>query len=99
MAEENVQLAGAAEQYFRNLPGLKYPEALAKDYPRIANKIVELKDDKKGLREYFDTLTNDVRGKRAGFPFSVLMNIQDVREVMLGEAGGFVIDDTTKWVS
>jgi len=96
---DEAKLSNEADDYFRTLPGLKYPQALTTTYPRIANKIVELKDDKKGLREYFDTLTNDVRGKRAGFPFSVLMNIQDVREVMLGETGGFVIDDTTKWVS
>ena len=99
MAEDSVQLAGAAEEYFRNLPGLKYPEALTKDYPRIANKIFELKDDKRGLRDYFESLANDMRGGRQGFPFGVLMNIQDLREAILGEATGFVIDDTTKWVS
>lgn len=99
MAEENVQLAGAAEQYFKNLAGLKYPEALVKDYPRIANKIFELKDDKKGLREYFESLANDMLGGRKGFPFGVLMNIQGLREAMLGEGTGFVLDDSTKWVS
>jgi hypothetical protein len=99
MAEENVQLASAAEQYFRNLPGLKYPEALTKEYPRIANRIFELKDDKRGLREYFESLANDMRGGRRGFPFGVLMNIQDLREAILGEGTGFVLDDSTKWVS
>jgi len=28
-----------------------------------------------------------------------LMNIQDLREIMVGDTTGFVLDDTTKWVS
>ncbi len=99
MTEETPQLDKAADDYFRALPDLKYPQALADAYPRIVNKLFELKDSKTQLREYFDSLTNDTRGKRAGFPFSVLMNLQDVREIMLGDANGFVADDTTKWVS
>lgn len=99
MADEKPQLDKAAEDYFRALPDLKYPQALVDAYPRIVNKLFELKDSKVPLREYFDSLTNDTRGKRAGFPFSVLMNLQDVREIMLGDANGFVADDTTKWVS
>ena len=99
MAEEMPQLDKAADGYLRALPDLKYPQALADAYPRIVNKLFELKDSKTQLREYFDSLTNDTRGKRAGFPFSVLMNLQDVREIMLGDANGFVADDTTKWVS
>jgi hypothetical protein len=99
MADEQPQLEKAAEDYFRALPGLKYPQALADTYPRIVNKLFELKDNKASLRDYFESLTNDTRGKRAGFPFSVLMNLQDVREIMVGDANGFVADDTTKWVS
>ena len=99
MAEDKAQLDGATDDYFRTLPGLKYPQALVNDYPRIANKIVELKDDKPKLRAYLDSLANDMRGGRKGFPFSVLMNIQDLRELMVGDATGFTLDDTTKWVS
>jgi hypothetical protein len=99
MADEQPQLDKAAEDYFRALPGLKYPQALTDAYPRIANKLFELKDSKTALRDYFESLTNDTRGKRAGFPFGVLMNLQDIREIMVGDANGFVPDDTTKWVS
>ena len=99
MAEDKVPLSSETDNYFRSLPDLKYPQALVDDFPRIANKIVELKDDKKKLREYFDALANDMRGGRKGFPVSVLMNVQDLREAMVGDATGFVLDDTTKWVS
>ena len=99
MAEDQVQLEGTAENYLRTLPGLKYPQALVDKFPRIVNMIVKLKDDKTKLRAYFDSLTNDTRGGRQGFPFNVLMNIQDLREAMLGDVTGFVLDDTTKWVS
>ena len=99
MAEDKVQLDGVADRYLRSLPGLAYPQALVDRFPRIANKIVSLKDDKRQLRAYFESLTNDTRGGRQGFPFNVLMNIQDLREAMLGDVTGFVLDDTTKWVS
>ena len=97
MAEDTLD--PAAEQYLRNLPGLTYPQALVDRFPRIANKIVSLKNDKRQLRAYFESLTSDDRGGRQGFPFNVLMNIQDLREVMIGDNVGFVLDDSTKWVS
>ena len=99
MAEDKVQLDSAVEQYLRALPGLTYPQALVDTFPRIANTIVSLKNDKRRLRDYFESLTNDTRGGRQGFPFSVLMNIQDLREAMIGDMTGFVLDDNTKWVS
>ena len=89
----------AADDYFRTLAGLKYPQALATAFPRIANMLFELKDDKLKLRDCFASLIEDVRGGRQGFPFEVLMNIQDVREAMLGDVNQFAIDDATKWVS
>ena len=98
-AADKVQLDAAADKYFRSLQGLKYPQALVDQFARIANKLVSLKNDKRQLRAYFDSLTNDTRGGRQGFPFSVLMEIQDLREAMLGDVNGFVLDDTTKWVS
>ena len=97
MADETLD--PATERYLRAVPGLTYPQALVEKFPRIANKIVSLKNDKRQLRAYFESLTNDTRGGRQGFPFSVLMNIQDLREAMVGDNTGFVLDDTTKWVS
>ena len=99
MVEETIKLEVATDNYLRALPGLKYPQALVDRFPRIANKIVSLKSNKPQLRAYFESLLNDTRGGRQGFPFGVLMDIQDLREAMLGEATGFVLDDTTKWVS
>jgi hypothetical protein len=99
MADENTQLESSADNYFRTLSGLKFPQALVDGHPRIANKIFELREKKSELREYFDSLASDKRGGRQGFAFNVLMNIQDLREVMVGDATGFVLDDTTKWVS
>ena len=99
MAEDKPQLDAAAETYFRALPGLKYPQALADEFPRIANKIYELRDDKPKLREYFDSLTSDARGGRGGFQFGILMNIQDLREIIVGDNTGFTLTDTNKWVS
>lgn len=99
MDEVNQQLEPATEAYLRSLPGLKYPQALVERFARIANMIVSLKNDKRRLREYFESLTSDTRGGRQGFPFNVLMDIHNLREAMLGDNVGFVLDDNTKWVS
>jgi hypothetical protein len=66
---------------------------LVDQYPRIANTIVELRYERAKLENYFQSLLNDARGGRQGFPFSVLMNLQTLRDVMLGSESG-----TTFWV-
>lgn len=99
MSDDTVQLNAAAENYFRTLAGLKYPQALADQYPRIAQTIFNHKDDETQLRACFALLIEDARGDRHGFPFDVLMDIQALREFMLGDVNQFVADDTTKWVS
>lgn len=99
MTDDTVQLKAAAEDYFRTLAGLKYPQALADKYPRIAQTIFDLKDDETKLRACFALLIEDARGDRQGFPFDVLMDIQELREVMIGDVNRFVADDSTKWVS
>ncbi|MEY4138351.1 MAG: hypothetical protein RLZZ371_533 [Pseudomonadota bacterium] len=99
MTDDIVQLSAAAENYFRTQAGLTYPQALAEQYPRIAQTIFNLKDDANQLRACFASLIEDARGDRHGFPFDVLMDIQELREKMLGDVNQFVADDTTKWVS
>ncbi|MDP1529205.1 hypothetical protein [Rhodoferax sp.] len=99
MTDNNVHLNAAAEDYFGTLEGMKYPQALAQQYPRIAQTIFNLKDDETQLRACFASLIEDARGDRHGFPFDVLMDIQALREIMLGDVNQFVADDTTKWVS
>lgn len=94
---EEVQLSAAAEDFFRTLDGKDYPQALVDTYPRIANTIVELRDDQQKLREYFDNLLSDVRGGRQGFSFGVLVNVQNLRDLMVGPPAG--AEDAIKWVS
>ena len=90
---DNVELSVEADDFFRTLPGDSYPQALVDHVPRIANSIVELRYDRSKLEEYFQSLLNDIRGGRQGFPFSVLMNLQNLRDVMLGTESG-----STFWV-
>lgn len=94
MADE-VQLSPEADDFFRSLPGDEYPQALVDAFPRIANQIVELREDRTHLKQYFDGLLSDTRGGRQGFSFKVLVDIQNLRELLLGSEGGL---DDTKWV-
>jgi len=80
---DKIELSPAADDYFRTLSGLEYPQALVNEYPRIANTIVELRDDHAKLKSYFDSLLNDSRGGRKGFPFAVMKDIQNLRDQLL----------------
>jgi hypothetical protein len=90
---DNVELTAEADDFFRTLPGDVYPQALVDQFPRIANTIVELRYDREKLGEYFQSLLNDSRGGRQGFPFAVLMNLQNLHDAMLGTETG-----STFWV-
>lgn len=85
MAEEEVGLSNEADDFFRTLPGNEYPQALVDKYPRIANTIVELRFDRAKLANYFQSLLNDSRGGRQGFPFAVLKELQSLHDLMLGD--------------
>lgn len=52
-----------------------YPMELAKAFPRIIDRIVELWPKGSALEDYFDGLLVDRRGGREGFPEPVLLEI------------------------
>ncbi|OGA45722.1 MAG: hypothetical protein A3G24_26650 [Betaproteobacteria bacterium RIFCSPLOWO2_12_FULL_62_13] len=81
---DDVELSPEADDFFRTLPGNEYPQALVDQYPRIANTVVELRFDRAKLDKYFQSLLNDSRGGRQGFPFSVLKDLQNLHDLMLG---------------
>lgn len=100
MDDQPEALLEATEQFLRSHPELKYPLDLTSRFPRIANEIVRLKDDRVGLSAYFHSLINDLRGNRKGFSFEVLMDIEELRGHMLGETAPLPPeDDRIKWVS
>lgn len=86
-----------AETFFRALPPEAYPRATIESYPRIANRIVELHDNKEALTQYFESLISDDRGGRQGFSFAVLSEIQSLFDRLVGIPGGFM--DTGKWLA
>jgi hypothetical protein len=93
MAESITTLDAAAEAFYRELPPADYPTALIERFPRIANQIVSLRGNKTRLHAYFNSLLNDDRGGRQGFPFPVLANIQNLFDILIGIPDGFVDTD------
>lgn len=81
---EHINLTAEADDYFRTLPGLIYPQALVNRFARIANRIVELRYDESDLENYFESLINDTRGGRQGFPPEVMQDILQLRDAMVG---------------
>lgn len=100
MSDQNHhEILDKTRDFILNTPGLAYPAALAVKHPYILDKIAELHRSKDELRDYFDSLINNDRIERKGFEFEVLIEIQTLREFLLGDVNGFQLDDVTKWVS
>ncbi|MEK6592069.1 MAG: hypothetical protein AABZ67_03190 [Pseudomonadota bacterium] len=93
---DDTKLSAEAADFLRTLEGSDYPKALVESYPRIVNAVVELRDDRVELKKYLDTLLNDVRGGRKGFSLSILMNIQDLRDRLVGPEPD--TDGVSKWL-
>ena len=81
---DNTPLSAPAVAYLSTLVGSDYPKELVGSFPRIVNAIIALRDDPAGLRIYMDTLLRDMRGGRQGFPLGVLMDLQAVKDQLLG---------------
>jgi hypothetical protein len=61
------------------LPADTRPNALLAKYPRIANLIAVLWQDRNSLLRYMDDLLVDKRGHRQGFPLEVLRELLALR--------------------
>lgn len=81
---DTTPLSMSAADFLSTLEGNDYPQALALSFPHIVNAIVELRSNPLELRAYFETLTRDIRGGRKGFPLDVLLNIQDLKDRLIG---------------
>ncbi len=92
------ELSDKTRTFLLGHPRLKYPDALAAKHPHILNRIVELHKSTLELRDYFNSLTNNDRGERKGFSFEVLIDIQDLREVLLGDVNGYDVSEVNRWV-
>lgn len=93
MADMNQNIDPAAEAFYRKLPEADYPKVLIEGYPRLADKIFSLRGNKEALRAFFDGLLTDERGGRQGFPFPVIVTIQNLYDIMVGIPDGFVDTD------
>ncbi|MBM3341051.1 MAG: hypothetical protein FJY56_02915 [Betaproteobacteria bacterium] len=79
--------------FYRTLKKTRFPKALIDEFPRIANRVYELRDDKHVLGKYFQSLLTDERRGRRGFPFAVLLDIQNLYDDIVGIPGSFDIRD------
>jgi len=79
---EEIELSLEADNFFRTLPGIYYPQALVNRYPRIANVIADCRYDRIRLENYFDSLLHDRRPNRQGFPPEVYQDIQNLWDLL-----------------
>lgn len=78
-ARQNQELAHPTFMWLAQLPGNMRPASLARQYPRIANKIAELWKLPLYCERYFDELMIDRRGNRLGFPPKIAAEIATLK--------------------
>lgn len=92
---DDTPLSAPAIAYLSTLVGSDYPKELVETFPRIVNAIVALRDNPVGLKGYMNSLLQDMRGGRKGFPLGVLMDIQAMKDRLVGpESDG---EGVVKW--
>jgi hypothetical protein len=73
------QLAEATTNWLASLPPGVQPVVLARDFPRIANKLCELWKRPAQFEPYLAELIFDHRGGRQGFPLAVASELADLK--------------------
>jgi len=74
-SERTQPLLEVTLSWMESLPASLRPVALARDFPRIANKLCESWKRPARCDEYFEQLLIDHRGGRKGFPAALAMEL------------------------
>lgn len=74
-----------ARRWLASLPSAVRPRALAKHYPRLANRLADAWADDKSVALVFDDLLIDHRGGRRGFPGAVKVELHRLWKHWMGE--------------
>jgi len=83
----NQQLPATAK-WLASIPTEIQPLALAQKFPRIANNLARLWQDRVALHDYLDDLVVDRRGGRQGFPPEVHSELLVLRDYCQGRYSG-----------
>lgn len=81
---DDTPLSAPSLAYLSTLVGGDYPKELVETFPRIVNAMVALRDNPADLKGYMNSLLQDMRGDRKGFPLGVLMDIQAMKDRLIG---------------
>lgn len=81
-------LTGAAIEWMLGLRDDLRPRALCERYPRVANALADAWPDAAQREQALERLVNDERGKRAGFPQAVRMELELLYGVVLAGHDG-----------
>ncbi len=79
-SQKDLDLLPPAFKWLAGLPPDVRPMALARQYPRIANKLAECWKDPKRFGYYIGELMIDHRGTRKGFPLEIVVELGALRQ-------------------
>ena len=77
---EETSINAKAEAWIAKLPDDMRPKVTIEKYPRIVNKMAALWNHPDDFMLYVDDLLVDLRGKRAGFPLAVVMELATIKD-------------------
>ena len=77
--DQDLQLSDLARRWVDEMPQGLAPRELAREYPRIANRLALCWGDPKLAMAVLDSLLTDKRGGRRGFPRAVDQELRALR--------------------
>lgn len=80
---QDLELAAHAVRWWHALPAEVRPVHLVQKFPRIVNLLSQCWDDPQRVRQTFESLLQDKRGGRQGFPSLILSELRRLREFAL----------------
>jgi len=75
----DLALSAVGSRWLETLPAASRPEQLARQFPRVANRIALCWPDRELAEQIFEALIVDRRGARRGFPPGVREEIDRLR--------------------
>jgi len=77
--DQDLHLSDMARRWVDEMPQGLAPQQLAKEYPRIANRLALCWNDPKLATAVLDSLLTDKRGGRRGFPRGIDQELRALR--------------------
>lgn len=83
LAVDELKLKATTLAWLRSLPQYALPVETASAYPRVLNRIADVWSDREEIAAVWESLFNDGRKNRRGFPMKVRTELETLRALSI----------------